>query len=410
MAKPHRVALMLGLDRLYKRHVRAFAGAQRYAQEQGWESVVDEYADETLSTHSRNNLPYHGVIARATDKLARQAARLHLPVVNIWISSPAWETLPGVYPDWVNIGRMQAEHLLTRGFRRFAGLTKEGDRSGVFQTKGFVDAVTEAGCACLTAKVEQFSSDTVKKWRVSEQTMITWMNQWELPIGVFVSTESDGRIVAQMCRGRGWRIPQEVAIIAGMNEEAICESLRPTLSSVEAGFDRIGYEAARLLDRLMCGEAAPSAPILLPAQGLVVRESTDFIAVDNDLIASALAFIAAKSHLDISADDVARSVNTHPRTLQRHFRGYLDRSVATEIRNVRIERAKRDLTQTHHPLAQIARDAGFGTAIRMCEIFRREVGVTPKRYREERQEVKAGDRPASSPQRSATVKERRRKN
>jgi transcriptional regulator GlxA family with amidase domain len=134
----------------------------------------------------------------------------------------------------------------------------------------------------------------------------------------------------------------------------------------------------------MSGEAPPKNPILLPAQGIIVRESTDFISVDNNLIASALAFIAANYHLDIGADDVAEAVNTHTRTLQRHFRSYLERPIANEIRNVRIERAKRDLAQTNHSLSKISQDAGFGESKRMCEIFRREVGVTPKKYRQER--------------------------
>ena len=142
--------------------------------------------------------------------------------------------------------------------------------------------------------------------------------------------------------------------------------------------------SARLLDRLMSGEASPKKPTLLPAQGVVVRESTDFISVDNNLVASALAFIAANYHLAIGADDIAQAVSTHTRTRQRNFRSYLERPIVNEIRNVRIEHAKRDLTQTNHPFSKIAQDVSFGEAKRMCEFFRREVGITPKQYRQER--------------------------
>ncbi len=48
MSKPIRIALMLDLEWPYKRHVGIFTGTQRYAQEHGWESTVDEYADDTL--------------------------------------------------------------------------------------------------------------------------------------------------------------------------------------------------------------------------------------------------------------------------------------------------------------------------------------------------------------------------
>ena len=98
------------------------------------------------------------------------------------------------------------------------------------------------------------SSETVGA--TTERTIAAWMKDWQLPIGVYVGSEPEGRMVAQICYNRGWRVPEDVAIIAGRNEETFCEHLHPTLTSVELGYERIGYEAARLLDRLMDGEVA----------------------------------------------------------------------------------------------------------------------------------------------------------
>ena len=73
------------------------------------------------------------------------------------------------------------------------------------------------------------------------------------------------------------------------------------------------------------------------------------------------------------------------RTLQNYFRRVIDRPIAAEIRRLRIERAKRELVQSDRRLSDIARDTGFGESIRMCEVFRREVGMTPSEYRKQRQ-------------------------
>ena len=35
-------------------------------------------------------------------------------------------------------------------------------------------------------------------------------------------------------------------------------------------------------------------------------------------------------------------------------------------------------------ISDIARDVGFGTPNRTCEIYRREVGITPSEYRKQR--------------------------
>ena len=80
--------------------------------------------------------------------------------------------------------------------------------------------------------------------------------------------------------------------------------VRPSLTRIEIGYDRIGHADAELLDRLMRGLKPPTEPIRALPQGLVVRESTDFSAVDSDVVAAALAYIAAHSHRRIDPDDV----------------------------------------------------------------------------------------------------------
>ncbi len=386
MPKP-RIAIMLELDWPYKRHAGIFAGSQRYAQEQGWESIIDEYADETLINGNAQTIPYDGIIARATRKLALRAARLKVPLVNVWYSSPVRKSLPGVFPDYSAMGRLRAEHLLSRGFRRFAAMTAENDHFQAAEVAVFRSTVEDAGFPCLSVQVALDALGSLKHWRKMLRTIVAWTKHWRLPIGVYVGSESHARIVVQMCRNRGWRVPEDVAVITGCNELTFCEHPRPTLTSVEVGFERVGYEAARLLHGLIEGKE-PNEPkhVFLPPQGLVVRESTDFFAVDHPLVRAALEFIAANSHRPIVTADVARAVASGIRTLERRFREYLNRPIAAEIRRVRIERAKRELVQTDRRLSDIARDVGFRVEQRMYQVFRRELGITPLQYRHERKE------------------------
>lgn len=381
--RTRRVALMLDLEWPYKRHASVFAGTQRYAEEQGWDSIIDEYAYDTLVSRGKN-ARYDGVIARATRQLAERAARLKVPVVNVWISSPVRAKLPGVFPDFTVAGRLCAEHFMARGLRNFAALGSRGDYAQVVTIKEFGNVLGRFGFKCSFATVALSPAKTLAQWRKTEQAIETWMDRWQLPIGVLVGEDNVGRMVTQKCHERGWRVPEDVAIIAGRNEETFCENPRPSLTSMELGHDRVGYEAARLLQRLMEGNKPPREPILLPPAGLVVRESTDFFAVDDELVAAALQFISKNSHRRIGQDDVSRAVNAETRTLQLRFRKYLSRPIVAEIRRVRIERAKRELTQSKRRLAEIARDVGFGTAMRMYEVFRRELGVTPSDYRKQR--------------------------
>jgi AraC family transcriptional regulator len=49
----------------------------------------------------------------------------------------------------------------------------------------------------------------------------------------------------------------------------------------------------------------------------------------------------------------------------------------------RLERAKRLLRQSHRPIAMIAQEAGFADQSHLTQVFHREMGVTPGRFRAE---------------------------
>jgi LacI family transcriptional regulator len=393
--KPRHIALMLDLEWPYKRHAGIFAGTQQYAQQQGWKSTIDELAHYTLSqikvskkgTDSvPSNIPYDGIIARANKQVAEQAKRLGVPLVNVWYSSPVRDSLPGVFPDVSENGRICAEHLLARGLRSFAAVKLRTDKAHFRILKAFCSILVETGYSCAVAEIPLTIADTVAHWEETQQVLTEFMDNWQLPIGVYVCGEIKGRMVVQMCLNRGWRVPEDVAIIAGDNELTLCEYPRPSLTSMELGYERIGYEAAKLLDSLMDGVPPPDEHLLIPPVGLVVRESTDFFAVDDPLVAEAMAFISANSHRRIGPDEVAKAVAAETRTLQLRFRKYLDRPIATEIHRVRIERVKRELTQSKRPLTEIAHDTGFAHAEAMSKVFRRELGISPKEYRKQRQQ------------------------
>ena len=378
--QPPRVAIMLDLHWPYKRHTEIFAGVQRYAEEQGWESIIDEYAHDAFCLRTQDD-GYDGIVARANLQLARRALKRGVPVVNVWPSSPAWHLLPGVFPDSTETGRLIAEHLLARGLRAFATMTSPANVDNELEIAEFTRVVRAAGFECSSAYIPHDLDGDLVCWRKAVQNINRAMDKWALPIGVYIGQETVGRLVVQAARRRKWRIPADVAIVAGKNQETLCEKPRPSLTSVEIGYDRIGYAAAELLARLMAGHAAPAVPIRVAPHGVVVRESTDFFAVEDPTVAAALTFIAANSHRPIGPDDVSAAVGVETRTLQNYFQRTLRRPIAAEIRRVRIERAKRELAQSGQTLATIARTVGFSAVERLNEVFRREIGMSPGAYR-----------------------------
>lgn len=403
-----RIAVMMDLDKIYKNHAVVFAGIHRYAQEAGWQLILDDWADRMLPVQSQARPPYEGLIGRITTLGANRARRLGIPVVNLHLNAPVAGQLPGVFNDHAEGGRVRAEHLLARGFKNFGMLVHGGDRGTVMEGEGFERTVTEAGghmcgTVALRARKEtrmgigQTDVAEYEHWRQALRQIDRWMDQWRLPIGVSIYDVAITRLVIERCRWRQWRVPEDVAIVAGYNEEVQCLLPEPTITSLELPHERIGYEAAQLLDGLIDQLAirgasrrkqAPDQPrptkVLLPPVGIVARQTTDFHAVDDPLVRQALGYIDAHLHRPILIDDIAEHLNVSRATLTNRFRSKLGRTINKELQRLRIERVKRELVNGDNPIHRIATVAGYSSVRRLNEMFSRVVGCTPRTYRNRR--------------------------
>lgn len=142
-----------------------------------------------------------------------------------------------------------------------------------------------------------------------------------------------------------------------------------------------GYEAARLLDRLLHGEAAPAEPILVPPVGVVTRLSTDILAIKHPHVASALLHIWQNYTKRINAKTVAATVPLSYQRLHAAFLENVGRTLAEEITHKRMEKARVLLAETDKKAYEIAIECGFPNDDRMGRVFQRVLGLTPMGYR-----------------------------
>jgi AraC family transcriptional regulator len=83
-----------------------------------------------------------------------------------------------------------------------------------------------------------------------------------------------------------------------------------------------------------------------------------------------------------SLSGLAQSVGVHPVTLARTFRQAFGCTVGEYVRNLRIERATLQLTQTELSLAEIALAAGFSDQSHFSNLFRHHTGLSPSKFRQ----------------------------
>jgi LacI family transcriptional regulator len=210
-----------------------------------------------------------------------------------------------------------------------------------------------------------------------------WLQELPKPIGIMACNDLRGRHILDACRQLNLRVPEDVAVVGVDNDELMCELAVPPLSSVAQGSERLGYEAAKLLGRLIRGRCLRPKHIVVPPISIVPRRSSDLIAVDDPLLSAALRFIQNHAAEQIGVPDVVRNAGVSRSTLETRFRTQLARTIHDEIQRVRIETARRLLTATNLSLSKIAERAGYRNSYYMSAVFRRELGVPPSQLRQE---------------------------
>ena len=83
----------------------------------------------------------------------------------------------------------------------------------------------------------------------------------------------------------------------------------------------------------------------------------------------------------ITLDQIASTVGVHPGHLAREFRRYYRCTPGDYIRQLRVDRACRELSVGDNSLAEVALAAGFSDQSHFATAFKRHTGLTPAAYR-----------------------------
>lgn len=378
-SKFRRVALIMGQDIGYCRDV--LRGIQAFAT--GHESwIFHDAAPDLRILQPLKEWKPQGIIAHLfQEELAEELRALGKPLVNT-TSTLADLELPLVEIDHHAVGRMGAEHFLQGGFRNFGYFGSRTAGFSIGREQGFCRRLQEAGYSCSSCYAEYMPRpDAGGSWVDIDKRVHRWITALPKPVGILASNDVPARTLAEVCRQLDLNVPTDVAILGVDNDDVETGLAYPPLSSIALPSERVGFEAAALLSRLMAGQEPPSEPLFLPPQGVVVRQSSDVVAVSDPELSAILNFIRRHGTEPIGVEDVTAQVGASRRKLERKFRAAMHRTIHDEIRRVRIERAKRLLSTTDLAMPAIANRSGFDSARRLATVFRKQTGTTPTAYR-----------------------------
>jgi LacI family transcriptional regulator len=345
-----------------------------------------------LAEHGRGDAPPtwlstwrgDGIIARIENpRIAKAVRAAALPTVDLSAANLI-PSIPFVETDDAAIARTAFEHLVERGFKHFAYCGDDKYNWSKWRQNAFVQCAQQSGreCRVLSSAVGHRASDG---WGDQMERLAGWLRELPKPVGIMACFDIVGRQVLEACRLIDVAVPDEAAVVGVDDDELLCELADPPLSSVSPDTQRTGYVAAELLDKLMSGKKVPPRGHLIEPLGVIVRESSDVLAIEDADVSQAVRFIRAHACEGINVQDVlgggSAQVALSRRVLESRFKKLIGRTPHEEIDRVRLNRVKELLRETDLPLAEIARRAGYEHVEYLSVVFKKKVGVPPSEYR-----------------------------
>lgn len=264
----------------------------------------------------------------------------------------------------------------------------------------FSAAAAKAGAECHAFL---FRHPMEKDASGETRRLADWLSRLPRRTAVFAVNDQTSADVVEAARLARLRIPQDIALLGVDNDPAICEALKPTLSSIQIDFENAGFLAAKLLGKMIAwsgtsgttettrtshaarsSQMSHSSQLSQVAVGpllAVRRESTRGFGRREPNILEAVEHIRREACDGLTA---AQLINRFPGSrwlFELRFREATGHSVLDEILHVRLERACTLLAATDTSIDAIADFCGFDSPRSLRAHFLKHIGLSMREFR-----------------------------
>jgi LacI family transcriptional regulator len=284
--------------------------------------------------------------------------------------------------DSAAVGRMGAEYLLDQGFRNFAFVSDIWDSNWARKRRaGFVKRLADAGFAA--AVYDSLSEVARNDWGIEQKGMAAWLAKLPKPVGLMAANDVRGRQVLDTCVMAGLSVPDQIAALGVDNDELICATTNPPLTSILRDTEGSGYYAAQMLDRMMRGRNRKVEALQYGPLRVVGRQSTERLQFTDRLAVKAVEFIRLNAGIGMKVADVVKHLSVSRRLAELRFREAVGHSIHDELQRARLAQVRRLLQETERSIAEITEHCGYESESYLGLVFRKNFGVTMRQFRKD---------------------------
>ena len=393
-------------------HGMKLAGIRRYAAVRGWEvEAVPRrgFRPGDIAALLAAHCPIAGCVVEASDDEDPLSPELFGAVPIVYLHPP-----PAFRDGRVAYVATDNEAVARAAFRelsarRPAAYAVVGYRLrtnwSVVRMRVFKGLAAKAHVPCDV--FDDCGKDAYMRSAESKAALARWVAALPRHTAIFAVNDGTADEVVDAAHVARRHIPRDLALCGVDNLLEICETKRPTLTSIQIDFERAGFLAARLL----AARIAPMAHTSFGANGATLnsrvarpsfhqwpdgsvvasvgplmavwRESTGGSGRREPHILAAVERIRREACDGLTAQKVIAESPGSKRLFTLRFREATGHSVLEEIRHVRLEKVETLLSQTDTPIGAIADFCGWGSSIALKRFFRAQTGMTMREWRRE---------------------------
>lgn len=365
MIEPKKILMLLG-----NYDPATHRGIAKASRDLGWHLNVSMLSPFQIPSRWEGD----GIICSLNSSEALEAFVLksNLPCVDL----SEWRTdleFPRISGDNECIGKLAALHFCENGYQSFGWFCHQQNPVGDARVASFKNELLSRGLPA--------PSSLVGKATQSCEQIEAWLKSLEKPCALFAFNDNDAAWLLNTCLSAGYEVPGDFAIIGVDNNALICDHTSVRLSSINHDHERIGYEGAVLLNKILHGESPPCGIQYVQPTGITVRESSDSLAASDEIVKTALNFMIDQLSAPIGTQNVADHLGISRRNLEHRFKKCLNTTVHKKLLEFRLKKAAKLLRDTEDKVEEIAISSGFCHGPHLCRVFKGAYGQPPLSYR-----------------------------
>lgn len=221
-----------------------------------------------------------------------------------------------------------------------------------------------------------------------QEELTAWIRDLRKPSGILLGADHLAMPFYAAVKRTGLSIGKDLFVVGVDDDERLCTTLSPSLSSVKPNFFKAGYNGIEILAHRLENPALSPQYVTYEAKEIIRRAST-VRQMSDKRISAGLLYITEHGQERISSEDVARKMGCCRRLAEKLFIRYTGKSILNTIREGRLVKAKSLLENTDYPIDEIPAMCGYHSLPHFKVYFREQTGMTMRNWRKRHRQAKA---------------------